>query len=407
MEKLKIALISSLFFLFISPTIFASSCYLTNITDNTGELCYEGNEAIVTSQACNAITQDSSETATFSSGSCPSSGQECKVNLSQADFLLSFSFYNTNITQEECSSVNGIFSGTTNTTTPTPTPTPTPAAQVQDITGQPLSVTLVNLEAPSTSVSDVTALVTEKNSSTTIKRNDGSIIEIKPETIAVLNPAIQTTNTITLIRGEVTTTVDCSQANDYEVRTSVANIKVPGSCASGQRASNSSAQFTSNYSQNGLDGTLTVKVVTGTVNVTDRSGNVFTLSDGDEKVIQSTVPRSSWVLPIDGDYIYGGQNNMLVWTKYPNAASYLLEYNIPGSIFAEENASQVEYTQKAIPITSASYIERDDLIIFNIALETGLNGIIVEARIFALDASSNIIGESVSSDRTTITWKDL
>jgi len=401
------ALISSLFFLFIAPTIYASSCYLRD-SGSTDELCYSGDSAIITSEVCNAASQDSSLTTTFSNGSCPTEGLVCTVDLSQdANFLLSMSFYNTNITQEDCNSINGIFSGAINTTTPTPTPIPTPTAQIQNITGQPLSVTLVDLQAPTTSVSDVTALVTEKDSSTTIKRDDGSIIEVKAETIAVLNPAIQTTNTITLIRGEVTTTVDCSQTNDYEVRTSLANIKVPGSCASGQRATNSSAQFTSNYSQNGLDGTLTVKVITGTVNVTDRSGNVFTLSDGDEKVIQSTVPRTSWVLPIDGDYIYGGQTNRLVWTKYPNAASYLLEYNIPGTVFAEENASQVEYTQKAIQITSASYSEYQDLIVFNIPLESGLNGIIVEARVFALDSSGNIIGESVSSDRTTVTWKDL
>jgi len=31
----------------------------------------------------------------------------------------------------------------------------------------------------------------------------------------------------------------------------------------------------------------------------------------------------------------------------------------------------------------------------------------VEARLFALDASGNIIGSTVSSDRTTVTWTDL
>jgi len=31
----------------------------------------------------------------------------------------------------------------------------------------------------------------------------------------------------------------------------------------------------------------------------------------------------------------------------------------------------------------------------------------VEARLFALDASGNIIGSTVSSDRTTVIWTDL
>jgi hypothetical protein len=406
MKKLKIVIITYLFFIFISPVIYASSCYVTN-NIQTGDVCFDASDLILNQFTCNSIAQqDTTVTASFSASSCPSTGQVCKVNINESDIAFSISYYNFNMTQADCNSINGIFSGTTNTITPTPVPT----AQIQTITGQTLSATLVDLATPTTTsdtVSDVSAVVTLKDSGTTIKRDDGSIIEVKQETIAVLNPSIQTTNTITLIRGEVTATVDCSQTSDYVVRTSIANIRVPGSCTSNQRASDTSAVFTSNYSQNGLDGTLTVKVVTGTVNVTDRKGEVFTLTNGDEKVIQSTVPRTSWVLPIDGDQIYGGKTNMLVWTKYPNASNYLLEYNLPSPVFAQENASNVEDLKKSFLITSASYIEYDDLITFSIPLSTGLDGTIVEARIFALDASGNIIGESVSSDRTTVTWRDL
>jgi len=95
-----------------------------------------------------------------------------------------------------------------------------------------------------------------------------------------------------------------------------------------------------------------------------------------------------------------------VWTAYPSAASYLLEYNLPSPVFAEENASSVEDLNKSITITSTSYIEYEDLIVFNLPLSTGLDGITVEARIFALDVSGNIISESVSSDRSTIIGKD-
>jgi len=217
MEKLKTALFTILLLVFTSPTIYASSCYVTNTEQNTGEACFEGSGLLFTNQSCSLISQDSSVTATYSSGACPT-GAVCKINLSDANLEYFISYYNINITQQQCNDVNGIFSGTTNTVTPTPTPSSTPSAHVQNITGQPLSVTLVTLDTPTTSVSDVTALVTDKDSSTTIKRDDGTIVEIKQETIALLNPAIQATNTITLIRGEVTTTVDCSLTNDYEVR---------------------------------------------------------------------------------------------------------------------------------------------------------------------------------------------
>jgi len=96
---------------------------------------------------------------------------------------------------------------------------------------------------------------------------------------------------------------------------------------------------------------------------------------------------------------------MLVWTAYPGAASYLLEYNFPSPVFSEENTIRSEYEDKTFEITNYSIL--DDLVVFNIYLSAGLNGIAVEARIFALNSYGEIIGESVSSDRTTVIWKDL
>jgi len=274
-----------------------------------------------------------------------------------------------------------------------------PTAEIQSTTGQSFSITPV-AAIPTTSgtIPDVGAVLTTENSTTTIKRDDGSIIEVKPETVVVLNSSVQTDNSITLILGEVTTSVDCN----YEVRTALANIT---SCPTAQRIS-TFAKFTTNYSQSGLDGTLTVRVETGTVDVSDREGNVYTIAAGDEKVIQDRVPRTSWVLPINNDKIYGGYNNQFIWTDYPEADSYLIELNLPTPIFSDENSSRAEFPEQTVILTSKYYVEYDGLNILTLPLPKGADGIVIEMRLFALDSSGNIISESVSSDSTMVTVKD-
>ncbi|MCU7833683.1 MAG: hypothetical protein KZQ83_00405 [gamma proteobacterium symbiont of Taylorina sp.] len=269
-------------------------------------------------------------------------------------------------------------------------------SEVQSTTGTSLSITPVDVAVPTTSgtVPDVTALLTWDDSSTTIKRDDGSIIEVKQKAVVTLNPE----SSINLIRGEVTVTVGCN----YEVKTALANII---SCPSNQRSS-TSAKFTTNYSPTGIDGKLTVRVETGTLEVIERNGKTSTVTAGNEKIIQNIVPRTSWVLPIDNDKIYGGKNNFFIWTEYPNADSYLLEFNIPGSIFSEENPSSAEFQKQTVVLTSDLYIEYDGLLIFTLLLPKGLDGIVLEVRLFALDKQGNIISETVASDRSTITVTD-
>ncbi|MCU7835431.1 MAG: FecR family protein [gamma proteobacterium symbiont of Taylorina sp.] len=281
------------------------------------------------------------------------------------------------------------------------------SSEVQNTTGQLFSITPIDVQIPTTSgtVPDTTVLLTLKDSSTTLKRDDDSIIEVKPETIVVLNPSIEATNSNTLIRGEVTTIVDCTNANDYEVRTALADIKVPGSCSSIQRADNT-AKFTTQYSQEGIDGKLTVKVISGTVDVTDREGNITTLNAGQEITIQNKVPRTSWVLPIDHDKLYGGYDNLFIWTEYLDADSYLLEFNIPEPVFFEENPGSAEFQQQTVVLTSDFYFEYDGLLIFTLPLPKGFDGIVLEVRLFALDKQGNIIDETVASDRSTITVTD-
>ncbi|MCU7836752.1 MAG: FecR family protein [gamma proteobacterium symbiont of Taylorina sp.] len=273
-------------------------------------------------------------------------------------------------------------------------------AEVQTTTGQSLSITPVTVQIPTTSgiIPDVGAVLTLEDSSTTIQRDDGSVIEVKQDAVVILNPSVQTDNSIALIRGEVTASVNCN----YEIQTPLANIT---SCPTTQR-STESAKFTTTYSQTGIDGKLTVKVISGTVDVTDRNGKTVALTAGQETVIEDRVPRTSWVLPIDNDKIYGGKTNVFIWTEYPDADSYLLELNLPEPVFHEPNASSAEFPKQTIPLTSNFYTKYDGLIIFTVPLPKGADGIVVEMRLFALDAAGNIIGESVSSDSSSVTVTD-
>jgi|GEM_PF-4316130 len=279
-------------------------------------------------------------------------------------------------------------------------------AKVQETEGSVYSVTLtdVKVAANNTKTPDEVVVLTETESSTTIQRDDGSSVKIEPKTISVFNPTVGNTSTVTLIRGEIVTNISCSKSQNYLVKTKLAKISVlSNACGSTQRA-NTSVQFTSNYSQDGLDGTLTISVTSGSVVVTDKNNQVTTVKAGEQKTIKDRVPRTSWVLPIDGGRIYGGKRNMLSWTAYPGAVSYLLEYNLPSPLFSEDNPSSYEFKNQTFEITNFSLF--DDLVLFNIDLGKGLNGRVVEARIYALNSEGKIIGESVSSDRTTVIWKD-
>ncbi|MCU7833674.1 MAG: FecR family protein [gamma proteobacterium symbiont of Taylorina sp.] len=284
----------------------------------------------------------------------------------------------------------------------------TPTATVLEVTGQTFSLTTVDAQIPAVSgtIPDIGALLTLDNSSIKIQRNDGTIVASKAKTVTVLSPAVESDNSIALIRGEVTSTVNCTDAGDYEVRTIAADIKVIGSCGSTQRAS-SNTEFTAKYGQSGSNGTLTVNVASGTVKVTDKNDITFTLNAGEEKTIQYRVPRADWVLPVDNDILRGGKDNLLVWKEFPGASSYQMEFNLPAPVFAEENANRPEYQKQVIPLPSNSYAKVDgDLIAFNLPIPKGADELVIELRIFALDAAGNIIGESVSSDRSTVTVTD-
>jgi len=272
---------------------------------------------------------------------------------------------------------------------------PSTTTRVQSTTGTSFSITPTDAGVLTTSgtIPDIGALLTLDNSSTTIQRNDGSILEIKQKAIATLNP-----ESISIVRGEVTATLACN----YEVRTALATIT---SCPTTKKAADS-AKFTTDYSQSGLDGTLNVTVEAGTVDIVDREGNTHTVTAGNEKTITSRVPRAQWVLPIDEDKLYGGKDNFLIWTQFPNAASYMMEFNLPSPVFAENNVSAPQFTKQVVPLPAGSYAEFEGLALLTLPLPKGADGLVLELRIFALDVVGNIIGESVSSDSAKATLVD-
>jgi len=273
--------------------------------------------------------------------------------------------------------------------------------QVQSTTGTSFSITPTDADVLTISgtIPDIGALVTLENSNTTIQRADGSTLDINQKAVVTLNP-----ESVTLIRGEVTATLACN----YEVRTALATIT---SCPTTKKGADA-AKFTTNYSQGGLgdtstvDDILTVTVETGSVDIVDRSGVTHTVTAGNEKTIIGRVPRTQWVLPIDEDKLYGGKDNFLIWTQFPNAASYQMEFNLPTPDFAEQNTSVPQFTKQVVPLPAGSYAEFEGLALLTLPLPKGADGLVLELRIFALDATGKIIGESVSSDSTKATVTD-
>jgi len=278
---------------------------------------------------------------------------------------------------------------------------PTSTTLVQTITGTSLSITPTDADVLVTSgaIPDIGALLILENSSATIVQPDGSTMDINQKAVVTLNP-----ESISVVRGEVTSTVDCN----YEVHTALATIT---SCPTTKKGADS-AKFSTNYSQSGLgdtstvDDTLTVSVEVGSVDIVDRSGTAFTVTAGNEKTITGRVPRTQWVLPIDADKLYGGENNFLIWTQFPDAASYQMEFNLPNPLFAEQNSSIPQFIKQVVPLPSGSYAEFEGLALLTLPLPKGADGLVLELRIFALGAAGNIIGESVSSDSTKVTLTD-
>jgi len=299
----------------------------------------------------------------------------------------------------------------------------TPYVVENDI-GSALILTPISADTAHASVPDAHAVITGEGDEITLIDSDNTKVTIKPNSIFIQqsqqSDGTQTTKTVSLLKGTVVLEVP-KAFREYILMTPVADIVVAsyekvtdpqlnpnvfsmsgyviglinevigldkrinpisdilGSGSTPTPTSSTSttsedASFTTTYSQDGLDGTATVSVDTGSVEVTDREGNTTTLNAGEEKTIQGRVPRTSWVTPIDNDKFYGGEDNMFIWTEFSGAKGYSLEFNVPQPIFSEENTSTPEFKEQYIPLPSSALVINNGLVTFVLPFPKGADG---------------------------------
>jgi hypothetical protein len=281
---------------------------------------------------------------------------------------------------------------------------------VDKIKGSVLSSIPMGISNVQDSIPDASTIVTAEDSSATLHENLGSKVDIKAKTIVTRLPVKKILNkeirTYMLINGRLDSNVS-KQDRNFEVVTPIAKVAVDNSLISLARLladELEGTEFSTEYQQDQGTGVLTVDVTSGTVVVTDQDNNEVMLQAGQDYSLSASTNRTSWVQPADGGIFYGGIENILAWTSYPDAAQYILEYNFPNPVFSEENSNVPEYIQQSIEITPDLFSVWENLVIFPIILPD-LPETLVEVRIYALDQQGNVLSSSVSSDRATMLFK--
>jgi hypothetical protein len=160
------------------------------------------------------------------------------------------------------------------------------------------------------------------------------------------------------------------------------------------------AEVSVDYTQEGTYGSANISVLSGMIEVLDNEGNWQTLSAGEELIISDQVPRTSWVIPVNGGSLYGGVINTLMWLTHPDAPGYSIEYNVPQPVFSEDNTDTLEYSRQALDFYADSYSQYEDLTFVDILMPDN-PGLVIEARIFPIDEELNVLPDSVSSNSTT------
>lgn len=314
---------------------------------------------------------------------------------------------------------------TTPTPTPTPivapTPTPTPQTQVLINNGNGFFVTPLEVEEIDNvgeENDEVGVYLTTPASELVIAKDDGTHIALGENTLVSNSPPVEEDNveidTTNLVTGTMAAATTPSCNKEYRVNTPLATLVVPKAC--NKRAANERVEFHSVYEQVGDTGQLTITVNKGSLEVIERDNTRTAMTAGQVKVIGNIVNRVTWALPVDGDAIYGNKVNLLAWTKHHLASSYLLEYNLPGAVFAENNPLANEYPT-FIRVYPKGSVDADGnprpftyeeavpgILTMELRLGDG-GGVKVEARLFAMDENDNFLGSSVASDKGTYTWK--
>jgi len=299
----------------------------------------------------------------------------------------------------------------TPTPTATPSSTPTPSSDpadmieppndinITDDQGDAIVATPISIHTTHTDIPLSSSIITDQDDKITLVDESNIQLTINPNSLTTIHPEEIINNVdikkVTLLKGSLDIQIPPVK-KEHRVVTPLATIIV--SSQSTTKRSDENIRYTIDYSQDGLDGDLSISVTNGSVSIIDRHGMIETLSVGKEFKIHQSVNRSHWVLPIDGDFLYSKKENTLCWLAYPNAKAYILEYNFPTPYFSESNPSRPEYLKQAIYFYPKDYKVWQGLVIAFINIPD-IAGQLTEARIFALDLNNNILSESVASDK--------
>lgn len=272
----------------------------------------------------------------------------------------------------------------------------TPAAQARNVTG-PVSVKTPLGTGPLGAGSDLRAGVlvqTGPGGSAEIVFRDGTALSVAANTLLTLPPmpnpdAIPTL--ATLIGGT---------ASIQSGGTSTPGTTHTGIKTAGVSVVPIGTQFTVQSSQTGGLHSSVIDVQSGSVDVTNRAGHVLRMLQGQRSVFEEQAPRVQLVLPVDGGAAVVGQTNTFAWTRYPGAASYLIEYTVFQSGFARANSPTVEHGPSTIGVFPGQFTDTSGLIEHARLLPTGLlpPGFHLRWRVFPLDAAGLVMPGATSSD---------
>jgi len=287
---------------------------------------------------------------------------------------------------------------------------------VKAVKGNILTFFPLGAAAVTDSIIDASTLITDEDSAATLVEQTGNEITLNAKTVLTRIPLKQINNkdlrSYILLHGKIKSKIN-NRDRDFKIKTPGVSVQViadkegsfaPLSKSDIKRIEDDQTVFSTEYKQQDVNGSTTISVETGTVMVTDQDGNKMIMTAGDEQIVTNLVAKTSWVQPADGGILYSGTENILTWTAYPGAAGYIMEFNVPTPVFAEDNTTLIEYEQQAITFTPEMYIEYEGLVFFILELPL-LDELPFEMRIYAIDADSQILSETSSSDRSSVMIK--
>ena len=228
----------------------------------------------------------------------------------------------------------------------------------------------------------------------TLVFRDGAELTVAPNSQLTLPPLPDPTtppSAVTLIKGKVSLRSDVAGspgAPHTAVKTATVTIRPTGT------------EFSAEYSQPSTLSSTVVDVPRGTVEVTNRQGQQFTLIAGQRGVFEDFVPRVQLVLPVDRGALVIGRINTFTWTRFPGAAGYLIEYTVSRSGFARPNSPTVEYAPNTIGVFPGTFTEAAGLVEFSLPVAPGLvpPGFRLYWRVFPLNNAGQVLPGGTASD---------